>query len=221
MFLLFDFVHIFKSIRNNRITEEIQEPEFPDHDLIKTARWSDIVTIYKEEENNMVKMAKLTEVSVFPKPIEQQKLSTCFKIFSEETIASLKINSPTSHDDGTIRFVERIIKFWKIVNSRGPYEDVTYKDVDRAEIRSPDDPRLNVLLEIAEMADSVKKSSSANRYKKFTKDISTALAHKCRALVDLVKHLLHMIMFYSAFSKQISLKIVWITQTRVRGDLFH
>ena len=64
-------------------------------------------------------------VSSFPKP-ERQKVLTCLKIFSEETVAALKTNSATSHDDGTIWFVERIIKFWKIVNCRGPYGDVRY-----------------------------------------------------------------------------------------------
>ena len=110
-------------------------------------------------------MTKLTEVSFFPKPIDRQKVSTCLKIISEKTVAALKQTLLQSHADDAIRFVERIIKFWKILNCRDPYADVRYKNPDRAEIRSPDNPRLNVLLEIADMADSMKKSSSAKRCK--------------------------------------------------------
>ena len=63
-----------------------------------------------------------------------------------------------------------------------------FKDPQRAPIRPPDDPRINFLLEIADMADTMK--SSGERYKKLTKDTATALAHTCRGFVDLVTHLL-------------------------------
>ena len=85
IFLLFDFVHIVKSIRNNWITERTKELKFPDGDLVQTARWSDIIKLYKSEEGNLVKPSKLTEVSVFPKPVERQKVTTCLKIFSEDS----------------------------------------------------------------------------------------------------------------------------------------
>ena len=42
LFLLFDYVHIFKNIRNNWITEATQELEFYLNDQKYTARWSDI-----------------------------------------------------------------------------------------------------------------------------------------------------------------------------------
>ena len=72
-----------------------------------------------------------------------------------------------------------------------------FKDPRRAPIRSPDDTRINLLLEIADMADTMK--SSGKRYKKLTKDTATALAHTCstcRGIVDLVKHLLSTIHDY-------------------------
>ena len=57
--------------------------------VLQTARWSDIINVFKSEQNKLVKPSKLTEVSVFPKPIERQKVSTCLKIFSEEAVAAL------------------------------------------------------------------------------------------------------------------------------------
>ena len=75
-YLQFDFVHILKSIRNNWITEKTQELEFPEGNIIQTARWSDLLELYNTEKCNLVKPSRLTEVSVFPKPIERQKVST-------------------------------------------------------------------------------------------------------------------------------------------------
>ena len=52
------------------MTEKTKELEFSDGGVLQTARWSDIVNLFKSEENKLVKPSKLTEVSVFPKPIE-------------------------------------------------------------------------------------------------------------------------------------------------------
>ena len=53
IFLLFDFVHLLKNIRNNWISEKIQEIEFSVNGENKVARWSDIKTLFKlESESN-------------------------------------------------------------------------------------------------------------------------------------------------------------------------
>ena len=118
---------------------------------MKTAEWEDIVvTLYKAEESNIVKMAKLTKVSVFPKPIECQKVSICLKVFSENTIAALKTSSFKEQSAGTVSFLELIVKFWKIVNVKGVYADSRFNDTDRAPIRYIDDPRLTFLLNLAD-----------------------------------------------------------------------
>ena len=82
-----------------------------------------------------VKPSELTEVSVFPKPVERQKVSTCLKIFSEDVVAALKTSTIVKGATGTILFLEKIIKFWKIVNCKGIYSDIRFKDPDRAPIR--------------------------------------------------------------------------------------
>ena len=188
IYLLFDFVHILKSIRNNWITERTQELEFPDGDITQAARWSDLIKLFKAEEGKLVKPSKLTDISVFPKPVERQKVTTCLKIFSEETVAAFKTNKDIKDADGTISFIEKIINFWKIVNCKGSSTDVRFRDPMRAPMRFPDDSRLSFLLELADMADKMK--SSGKRRKMLTKDTASALAHTCRGFVDLVKHFL-------------------------------
>ena len=90
IFLLFDFVHLIKSIRNNWITEKTKELIFYDESgKPKTAKWSHLETLLEVEKGNLLKLSKLDEVSVYPKPIERQKVSTCLKVFSDETITGL------------------------------------------------------------------------------------------------------------------------------------
>ena len=103
IYLPFDFVHILKSIRNNWITERTQELEFPDGDVTQTARWGDIIKLFKAEGG------KLVSLSVFPKPVERRKVTTCLKIFSGETVAAFKTNKDIKNADGTISFLEKII----------------------------------------------------------------------------------------------------------------
>ena len=187
--MLFDFVHIVKSIRNNWITEKTQELKFTDEGAdVHTAKWDDLICLYKSESGYFVKPSKLTEVSVFPKPVERQKVSTYLKIFSEDLVAALKTSTIVKGATGTILFLEKIIKFWKIVNCKGIYSDIRFKDADRAPIRSENDPRLLFLEDIALMADGMK--VTGKRCKTLTRDTARALAHTCRGLLDLTKHLL-------------------------------
>ena len=80
IYLLFDFVHISRSIRNNWITEKSQELEFSDGGVLQTSRWSDIINLFKSEENILVKPSKLTEV-FFSKPIETKGVHVTQTIF--------------------------------------------------------------------------------------------------------------------------------------------
>lgn len=58
-----------------------------------------------------MKKARLTEVFVFPKPIERQKVEHCVKIFSDNVIAALKTSEKSVEMKGTIKFLELVQKF--------------------------------------------------------------------------------------------------------------
>ena len=109
----------------------------------------------RHEEEHLVKLSKLTNVSVLPRPIERQKVSTCLKIFCDETITDLKTHTCVKEADDTIRFLEIFVKFWKIVNVRVPYLDQRYRDPAKAVISSPDDERLLYLLQLGVMAEQM------------------------------------------------------------------
>ena len=91
-FLLFDYVHILKSIRNNWLTERTQELRFFDNDESKVAKWSDLKKL-NCLETHTVNLSKLNDQAVAPKPIERQKGSLCLNVFCEETLSALKSHS--------------------------------------------------------------------------------------------------------------------------------
>ena len=74
IFLLYDFVHILKAVRNNWITEKCQKLSFEDDKIIKNACWSDLVDLHRGEQEHTVKLSKLTKVAIFPKPRDKKFL---------------------------------------------------------------------------------------------------------------------------------------------------
>ena len=68
----------------------------------------------RKKRKEIIKLSKLTEVSVYPKPVERQKVTHCLKIFSDETVAALKTNRylPTSDTYETAIFIEKVLPFW-------------------------------------------------------------------------------------------------------------
>ena len=121
--LLFDFVHIVKSIRNNWITEKTGELELNYRGENYVANWDQIRKFQKLEDGNLVKMLKLTYVGANLKPIERQKVDTCLKVFCDETVNVLKFHSgmQVENFDGTVTLITKIIKFWEIVNVKSSF----------------------------------------------------------------------------------------------------
>ena len=42
IFLLFDYIHLIKSLRNNWITEKMQELKYLDNESIRIVKWNDL-----------------------------------------------------------------------------------------------------------------------------------------------------------------------------------
>ena len=83
VYLLFDHVHLMKSIHNNWISEKLQELSY---DNGQTAKWEHIKTLYEKEKNAVVKLSKLTKTAVSSKPIECQNVLLCLKVFCNKTL---------------------------------------------------------------------------------------------------------------------------------------
>ena len=193
LFLLFDFVHLIKSLRNNWLTDKTKEVIFYDNGVPKIAKWSHLVALYTLEASTIIKLSKLNEVSVFPKPIERQKVSTCLRIFCEETATALLTHPGMSNVEGredTATFIKLVVQFWKIVNVKGLGADIRHNDPLQAAICDPEDERLTFLSTFGDMAIKMKTSSNKARVRQLTTDTANAMYQTCHGLVDLCKDLL-------------------------------
>ena len=156
------------------------------------ARWGDLVKLYELESNSLVQLSRLNYVAVHPKPVERQRVSTCLRVFREETIAAFESHEGINKDEveGTVLFLKLFNEFWRIVNVHQSGVDTRLLDDLRAVIRSPNDYRLDYLLKLGTMVEQMRKPSNGKRVQCLTPDTSQAFAHTCRGLVDLSKTLL-------------------------------
>ena len=69
VYLLFDYVHLMKSIHNNWITEKLQELCYDDGRTAKSEQHIKMVS--GKEKNAIVKPFKLSIIEVPPEPVER------------------------------------------------------------------------------------------------------------------------------------------------------
>ena len=168
IFLLFDYVHLVKSVRNNWITEKTQELLFVKSGKTCVAKWSHL------------------------KELERQKVATCLQVFCDKTVSVVKTHSYLigRNVNDTALFLELFVAFWKVVNVHGPYEDICLNDDRRSVIRLPSNANLHQLLTLGDLAKSMAPVTTP-RIKSLSRDTSRNLAHTCYGLVDVAKNLLN------------------------------
>ncbi|XP_065650888.1 uncharacterized protein LOC136079096 [Hydra vulgaris] len=191
IFLLFDYVHLLKSIRNNWITKKTQELHFEKNQDM-TAKWSDLKCLFDFEKDQLIKLSRLNFVAIHPKLIERQNVSHCLIVFCDETIPALKTYSKVIHPcniNETIWFLEKVTKFWKIVSVKEIYGDTRFLDSRKRVISEELDLNLQYLLDFRDMA--LKMSGKQGcRIKSLTRDTGTSIWHTCYGLVEMCKYLL-------------------------------
>ena len=196
MFLLFDSEHLVKNIRNNWLTEATSELSFKFDDEKFSTKWSDLVQLYKLEEQSELNesgvagLSRLREIAITPKPVERQRVDICLRVFCEETCTALKVHPGLQDRDvkGTAFFIEKVVSMWKILNVKGLGKDIRHNNPLEAVIRSPDDDRLAFLLKMADLFLQMAKPSGGKRKKCLTKDTANGLFHTLNGLVELTKH---------------------------------
>lgn len=79
-----------------------------------------MILLYElESKSHITKLSKLNEVSVFPKPIERQKVFTCLNVFSEKTRSAI-LHHPACQmlmEEKTLQLLlNDLLLFFTIVN---------------------------------------------------------------------------------------------------------
>ena len=84
VFMLYDYVHIFKNVRNNWFTEPSKKLTFTVDGKEYLASWKDIETLYNVDKVMPVRLTKLTQASVYPKPLQRHSVPLVCKVFNEK-----------------------------------------------------------------------------------------------------------------------------------------
>ena len=74
LFLIYDYIHIFKNLRNNWITEALQLLSFHIDGREYLACWNEFVNLYEEDKKNPIRLTKLTHTFIYPKPLQRRSL---------------------------------------------------------------------------------------------------------------------------------------------------
>ena len=188
LFLVYDYVHIFKNIRNNWYTETCKELSFTKNDKTYLACWNDIVALYKEDSKSDVRLTKLTHTSVFPKPLQRQSVPLVTQVFNDKTIAAFKaLKNKVPHNEGTVIFIQMIVDWFKMCNVKDKYAAIRNRD----DLRSPWTPNCTAFTKLNEIAEVISTcmSSGRHRVKSLTNYTADALKDTTKFNMEAAKYL--------------------------------
>ena len=190
VYLVFDYVHIFKNIRNNWITVFNQTLSFEKDGISYVAAWSDIIALYDEDRQSTFRMTKLTHTSVYPKPLQRQSVPLVSQVFNDKTVAALKsLKSKLKISEGTFVFIEMISNWFKMMNVKDRYSAVHLRD----EHRSPwklDCPSFKRLMDTCDVIATCAWKGGKGRTLKLTKMTSDAFVVSTKTNIEASKFLL-------------------------------
>ena len=68
------------------MTEKTKRLQYTFNGATQVAKWSDLVGLKEAESNSLLKLSKLNDVAVSPKPIERQSVSVCLRTFGTKLL---------------------------------------------------------------------------------------------------------------------------------------
>ena len=185
VFLLNDPVHLFKSIRNNWMTERngVISMNFRGHCF--TGKWREIIELYDCEKTNVIKMTKLSYKAVHPSSVERQKATLMTDVFNEKTVAALR-----TKDFATSEFLDVLVTVWNLVNVKSRDAHTRLHDSNRMPFSSVDDDRLAYITDFAVAINEMLGGKGSNRRNSLTSETKTAVVNSFNGLTDVIKQLL-------------------------------
>lgn len=219
IFLLFDSVHLFKSIRNNWLNQRdcqqtlrFPEPEVLLNQINRTeydpvaivypqncmeAKLSDLKTVYRMEQNKVVKLApSLSQKVLYPSSIERQNVTLCTKLFDEKVVGALQTLSGDT--TGTCEFIKVILTWWNIVNTKSTLTGIKLRNKFREPVKSEDDEAMQFLNNFVQWLDewssfenTGKNQKQGSYCGKLSRETEFSLKHTTIAMIGMSKYLLN------------------------------
>ena len=111
-------------------------------------------------------------------------------MFSEKTYNALFTQSGISVDkNDTALFINKVSTWWKILNVISLQIDKLFNEPLQVKIRSPNDTRLDFIIEFGKMALNMA-GSQGNYKKQLSQNTATAIHYTWNGIVSLCRHLL-------------------------------
>lgn len=174
IFWLNDSVHLFKCIRNNFLSAKELNFFPPGSDVMKTAKWSDIVDLQEEDAklSKSLRTSRLNELSINPPPISRQRVDLAIRVFCSETVAALRLSGRMV----TAEFVEHVSNYFNIMNTKFRNSGKFLRDPLRFPITCTSSPAINFLKNFKTMVDRMKPVSAHRKPFEKTLTMNTAVA---------------------------------------------
>lgn len=194
IFILFDTVHIIKSLRNNWINQRTKNctlmfPSIKDFTNKMSASFSHLIDLYENEKSSVIKFApKLTFKALNPNNFERQNVALCLRIFDSTNEVALKMSNKAELE-GTIEFINTITQWWKMVNIKTPRKGFEHNDIFEVPFTSIDDPRLQYFDKIVEWLQAWKNYTlpyKGQRSGKLSEETFCSFLHTTKTLKELI-----------------------------------
>ena len=169
VFLVYDFIHIFKNIRNNWFTEKLKELSFTVNNKEYVASWNDVTKLYHEDKQNPIRLTKLSYRSVHPKPLQRQSVPLVCQLSNDKTHAAFSaLQGRFNLQGGTPVFIHLITQWFKMMDVKEKSSCSRLKDESRAPW-SDNCRSFDALQRSCEVISSCKWTGGRERKKKLTK----------------------------------------------------
>ena len=196
VYLLFDTVHLLKSIRNNWINDAektLTYPNFRDNDFIMHVSFRNLIIIYHMEKGSILKEGfQLIWKSLFPNSIERQNVKLALKVFDRTTVVALEVLGTVALDNwkGTAFFIIIIVKFWNIVNVKNTTKGLHKLLNDAKVIDNVNDEIIDWLNKFSCWLKLLHNDITKRKEGHLSKETSVALTHTVDTLILLIKDFL-------------------------------
>ena len=105
---------------------------------VHKAKWKDLIQIYLDECNPIIKETKLSYAALYPTNFEKQKMQLARDIFNEKTVAALEKRNLVD----TAICVKMVTRMWNMINIKSPHAGYRTNDPGRNPFCDKSDERL-------------------------------------------------------------------------------